>query len=294
MSTTQDCINKIILKKFGCNFNPKKKYIIAIQGATSSGKTTIATQLHDTLSSHGIKSFIIGLDSFYKTFDTSTQDNYDFDNPAAYDWIKLQKVLVSIINDEDTIPMVKRDKYINEKQEIECMDNPHPQVIIIEGIYSFNSINKYIFNIDEYDVRNSSKPLEMEYIKGSNILGNTRILKVFLPMCRNKLKSIRLSRDLKIGRTKNEILERFNMMIWPDTLRWVNSSLESSDIQIIHGNFNYRKISDLLNSLSEYFCGSEYTISKEKKDDDFFKEFMVSCSGECLSNQNSYLILEDK
>lgn len=138
-----------------------------------------------------------------------------------------------------------------------------------------------------------NKSIKNAFIKRTSPL-KANILKVYMPMCKIKLKSIRISRDLKLGRSEHKTKQRFDKMIWPNTIKWVYSSLERSDIQIVHGNFNVRGIFEFSKSLTRFFCGSEILLTKLYEEENFIKEFEVYCSKECLSNNNSSIILEEK
>lgn len=124
MSTSQNKIDNIILNKLGKDFDSTKKYIIAIQGATSSGKTTLASQNYKTLSSCKITTFLFSLDSYYKPFNNSLEEIYDFDNPDAYDWIEINKLINSLLINEKIINIKQKDKYANDKQDLVVIKVP--------------------------------------------------------------------------------------------------------------------------------------------------------------------------
>lgn len=63
------------------------------------------------------------------------------------------------------------------------------------------------------------------------------ILKIYTPRCMNKLESLIIVGNLKIGRTEDKIRERFNKTIRPVAKEWMNSTIESNDLQIVQRNF---------------------------------------------------------
>lgn len=288
-------IDRIIKYKFGDQYNQKDKYLIVIQGATSSGKSTVAKQLYQLLINNNVNTKLIGLDSYYLSPDNPLEedDNYDFDNPASLDWSSIVEVLKALENDDQDLPVYFRRTSRSDINKKEYLPNTYPSVVIVEGIYAFNVINHYKFNLDELDPNNSDKAISREFVESDHNLDGFKVLKIFLPLCKNKLWEIRKSRDMKLKKPFECIKKRFEGMIWPDTLRWVYSTLENNDIQITHGNFNEKKMNYLIRQLVLFF--SEKEISYEKQlEDDLSDEFKVKCSGECNFLRNSHLILDDE
>lgn len=124
-------------------------------------------------------------------------------------------------------------------------------------------------------------------------MGDFKILKIQMTHCASKLLSIRLGRDLLLGKPKQTVIDRFYDKILPDTLRWVYSPIYHGYIKVIHGNFNVKKIRMLTDELSLYFFGRVVNGSLEAKDGDFWAESMVECTGECKKNGTPSIILGD-
>jgi uridine kinase len=291
---SEEQIRKIIREKFGDVYDMKNKYLIVIQGATSSGKSTVAKEINRLLTDKGIPSKLIGLDSYYLSPDNPLEedDNYDFDNPASLDWESIVELLTALKNDEKNLPVYFRRKSKSEINTKEFCVNTFPSVIIVEGIYAFNIINRYIFNLDELDPTDSKKKLSQEFVESDYNFDGYKILKIFLPLCKNKLWAIRKARDLKLKKPYDAIKSRFEKMIWPDTQRWVYSTLEYNDIQVAHGNFNETASHLLVKNILGYFCLENMTYERQLEDD-LSEEFKVECSGECKELKMSHLILKD-
>jgi len=238
-----DGIRKMIQEHFGESYDPNQRYIICIQGATSSGKSTFSKKLHKMFTSNGINSYLLPLDSFYNVPDSPLEekDEYDFDNPVSLNWESIQRVLEAIRDKKEVIPYYIRAKSHSGGGGIENVLNPKPNIVIIEGIYAFNSVNDKIFNLCEYNPYNSKKIIEKEYIDNDFHMGDFKILKIQMTHCASKLLSIRLGRDLVLGKSKQSVIDRFYDKILPDTLKWVYSPVYTRYIRIVHGNFNVKK-----------------------------------------------------
>ncbi|KAM0672313.1 uridine kinase [Ordospora colligata] len=275
-------LRQVIYKYFDGCYDPSRRYIICIQGATSSGKSTFAKSIHRMLGENGINSHILALDAFY--FDSiSFNEEYDFDNPASLNWESVFEVLEAI---RDEKPYIEHSVYYKVKYnptvKYEKRPNPKPRVLIIEGIFAFNTINEKIFNIAEFDPYNSSKDIKEEFVDRKMDMGDFKILKVFMGHCASKILSVRLKRDLAIGRKKEKVLNKFFAMTFPSTLRWIYSSIYSGFIKIVHGNFNAKKSNAVLEELGQYFLKKKVAIP-DAKEVNFFGEGEVECTGECIT-----------
>ncbi|KAF9763717.1 Uridine kinase [Nosema granulosis] len=287
-------IKEIIKSRFGETFDKNQKYLIVIQGATSSGKSTVAKQLNNILVENGVNTKLVGLDSYYLSPDNPLEedDNYDFDNPASLDWSSIIELLDALQRDDEKLPVYFRRTNRSESNKKEYAPNTFPSVVIVEGIYAFNVINQYKFNLSELDPSDSDKPISKEFVPSDYNLGGFKVIKIFLPLCKNKLWEIRRSRDMKLKKPFESVIKRFEAMIWPDTLRWVYSTLENNDIQVTHGNFNEKNMNLLIKNLVLFFSKNVVDFKKQLEDD-MSDEFKVKCSGECNFLRNSNLILKD-
>jgi len=73
-----------------------KPILIGIVGGSCSGKTTFARKLFNHF---GERSLLLSQDSFYKSLDSNVDiNNYDFDDPQAIDFEKMENVIKDIIN----------------------------------------------------------------------------------------------------------------------------------------------------------------------------------------------------
>jgi len=301
-STSEDettGIKNIIHEYFGESYDPNQRYIICIQGATSSGKSIFSKGIHKILTENGISSYLFPLDSYYfKPLNPDLdEEDYDFDNPAALDWINIFEVIKAI---RDKKPYIEHNVYSSEEYTKDAniirIPNIMPNVLIIEGIFGFNAINDKIFNIKEFDPYNSNKIIEKEIIDRDFNIGDFKILKVLMTHCASKLLSIRLKRDEIRGRSKEAIIKRFYDKTLPGTLKWVYSPIYDEYIRIIHGNFNIEKVKLLMDELSLYFLGKKEEIpNDEYMDINMWNEFeIIECTGECEYGGKASIILNDK
>lgn len=255
------------LSILGNSLSRKRLNIIAIQGGSCSGKSTIAEYLHNQLNSFSIPNTLIGLDNYYKTFpgDRKNIGAYDFDNPAAFNWTGLKSTLNAYINRYPIVPHCTYDKDEMISRTV-YKPNVYPKVILIEGIFAFNLINDLVFNIDEFDDFNSNKVINKEYIENEMNLENCSILKIMLYLDKNKMMEVRAKRDLRTGHaTVEESRHRFITKIWPGTERWVYSPVFRPDIVLEGGSFNIEKSTLLTSKILEiYDCFDGKESFKEK------------------------------
>ncbi|ORD92814.1 hypothetical protein ECANGB1_1994, partial [Enterospora canceri] len=81
--------------------NGRAPLFVLVQGCSCAGKTTFTTLLKKSLLGFRIAS--ISLDCYYKeeNFAYCEAGDYDFDNPAAFDWNSLRKTLDGYVNCDD-------------------------------------------------------------------------------------------------------------------------------------------------------------------------------------------------
>lgn len=237
------------------SLSTKKLNIIAIQGGSCSGKSTIAEYFHNQLVAFGIPNKLLGLDNYYKTFpgDRENIKFYDFDNPAAFNWNGLKNTLNGYITGSHFINQCTYDK--NEMvSRVETVPNTHPRVILVEGIFAFNLINDIVFNIDEFDDFNSNKVIHKEYIKNDMKLEDCSILKIMLHLDKKRMMDVRAKRDVETGHASyEESIDRFQTKIWPGTERWVYSPVFNPDIILEGGSFNIKKAGLLASKILEIY-----------------------------------------
>lgn len=256
-------ILKAIQNIFGAEYDASEKYLIAIQGPTCSGKTTFSKAIMKCLKGNNIRCKHIGLDNYYKSTGTQVK-NYNFDNPAALDWGQIKKVLRAIENNDKVIT---NQRYSFKTWESELYEevNIYPQFVILEGIYAFNSINDYVFDINKMDP--FKKQSENIYELVSNDYKPTfKILKLYLPMCKEASLACRTVRDIEERfYTSIQIKQQFEIYTWPSNLRWNANSEENADISISHGTHNLKECKLFLYSLIYFVnCMSNKENFKDK------------------------------
>ncbi|WEL37816.1 uridine kinase [Encephalitozoon hellem] len=288
-------IRSIVYECFDGAYDPRRRYIICIQGPTSTGKTTLARKLYMLLSKGGINTYALELDSYYfrPLNPDLDEEDYDFDNPGALDWENIFGVLKAL---RDKEPFIKRNVYsASSYGEVSVVReaNTMPDVIIIDGVQAFNTVNSKIFNIKEFDPYDTEKTIDNEFVDNSLRMDDFKILKILMTNCASKILSVRLKRDELIGRKRDAIVKRFYSKTLPSTLRWTYSPMYNKFIKIVHGNFNYEKVDLVMNELGLYFFGREIAVD-DSREMDLSNEFNVECTDECKYGGEPYIVLDDK
>ncbi|EJW03074.1 hypothetical protein EDEG_02553 [Edhazardia aedis USNM 41457] len=288
-------LQEIVDHCFGMQFENNKKYVICLQGASSSGKSTLAHNLYHLFQENKINCFLLELDKYYKSLDPQKDNtNYDFDNPASLDWKAINKVVKDLHDDQNTLSVQEYSFITAISSGPVTILNPKPTVIIIEGIYSFNIFNKKVFNLPNFDCRNSIKKIENEFVDNSNKFPNFRILRLKLCICQSKGLKVRISRDVLLrGRVAENSIVQFNKFVWPATKKWVYNKIFETDVAIAHGNFNEKKMKLFVGAVTKFFIGKTVCFSGMGLQGDFKKESRIKCSGECVKNCNSSVLLTD-
>lgn len=266
MTTT---ISTVLTKTLGA-YCKDNLYIICIQGASGSGKTTYSKWLEKTFNKAGIQTYLLHLDDFFNFSNGSKENdyNFDYDNPATIRWDAVDHVIRCLISKNKTIPSYTRSDLLDKHRgEIK---NPGYNVVIIDGLYSFNCFGKERFNISQFDPFDSFKELSQEYVTNDNLLLINKseckqeipvdqykkilILNVRFSICFKRLTNIRVQRDIEERKlTFNDVFPRICNFVWPATVRWVYSDKFKADINIQHGNFNRKAVENLSDDLFRFF-----------------------------------------
>jgi uridine kinase len=284
-------IRSAICRRLGTGFMDGQKYILCIQGISTSGKSTMARIVHDALVASGIRTYLLALDIFYSHADGAIEDlfEYDFDNPSALNWDNVFRVVKAIGSDAPFIPRYARTSRGSEL--VGQVPNFMPDVLIVEGVNAFNVVEERIFNVAELDPIDSGKKVESEYVKNSLDLSPFKVIKIHLALCKSKAASIRVARDGVLRNlSSKDVLRRFNSQVWPAAERWGWSSTDKERIQVVHGMFNARAV-DVMEELVYFFSGRQVGLAGAFDGHDMSEAFAVPCSGECVPSCG--LVLRD-
>ncbi|KAL0490674.1 uridine kinase [Acrasis kona] len=132
------------LQSLKVNFNQKKKepFIIGVAGGSASGKTTVCSEIEQSLSNKRV--CVISQDSFYRSLEEEEKvlaqnQSYDFDHPGrfyhAFDYDVFESTLRKLKEGDDVeIPVYcfKTHSRLTTTEKIAGAD-----VIIVEGILIF-------------------------------------------------------------------------------------------------------------------------------------------------------------
>lgn len=293
-SSDVQAVREIIRKTLGKGFSPSSRYIISIQGISTSGKSTMARFIHEQLAENGVRSYLLPLDSFYIVPDGAIEEcfDYDFDNPASLNWDNIFKVIRAIKYNEAYIPVFKRTG--KSSGEVGMIPNFNPTVVVIEGIYGFNAVSESIFNIAEFDPYNTRKEISGEFIPNPVEFSDFNVIKLHLTLCKAKALSVRIGRDVLVRNIPVDfIVKRFDAHVWPAAERWIWSDKQPEDIQIVHGVFNHRGSALVVRELVGFFIGKDVPVCLTPIMGDMGREALVQCSGECAPNREVSVVVGD-
>lgn len=262
-------ISQILSLALTSQFDPNQKYVIAIQGPTTSGKSTIAKMIYEVLQKDDsglCRPALVSLDNFYKgdpfkNIDSSQISSYNFDCPAALDWKSIADCMQQYISGNNEIKSQKYD-FSTKKVETTTIKNNCANIIIVEGIFAHNAFNENVFNVEKYSCIDITQPSDknLEYVQNryEHMKLPMKVLKIYLNRsCKKEVAEARKKAD-KDRENKSESLstEIFEKLVWPSTLKWVSCNgftSSNSDLTIENGSRNHDYSAEFLFALFEYF-----------------------------------------
>ena len=198
-----------------------KVFIIGICGGTCSGKSTISEKLKDYYKKTGVNK--INTDSYYKdhsdlSFKERSQIN--FDHPNSIDFELLIKHLNNLIKNnsiKEPVYSYKSHKRLKKNKLLKPK-----RIIILEGLHIF--CNAELINLIDFGLF-------------LNLDSVTRLER-------------RIKRDInERGRTKEEVINRFNEMCEPMYQEFIFPSRTKANVII---NSNQKSINGVINLINEF------------------------------------------
>lgn len=198
-----------------------KVFIIGICGGTCSGKSTISEKLKDYYKKTGVNK--INTDSYYKdhsdlSFKERSQIN--FDHPNSIDFELLIKHLNNLIKNnsiKEPVYSYKSHKRLKKNKLLKPK-----RIIILEGLHIF--CNAELINLIDFGLF-------------LNLDSVTRLER-------------RIKRDInERGRTKEEVINRFNEMCEPMYQEFIFPSRTKANVII---NSNQKSINEVINLINEF------------------------------------------
>jgi uridine kinase len=109
----------------------KLAYVVAIDGPSGGGKSTLAENIKKKFVSMGVTVGIINIDRFYAN--SGEQEERNYDEPRAFDSEYMKNILMQAINGQ-TVRLPRYD-YVNHCRDPNITDEFLPvDIIIVEGI----------------------------------------------------------------------------------------------------------------------------------------------------------------
>ena len=179
----------------------KKPKLIGIVGGSCSGKTTFASELKKKFKN---KSIVLSQDNYYRGLNSSEEpSSYNFDHPNALD---LEQMKLDLISLKKGFPVsIPSYDFNTHKRSNKTINITPPDLLIIEGLFLFS--HKEIRNF--FDI------------------------KVFFNVPETDRLKRRLKRDvLERGRSRDEVLWRFNKHCEPAYKKFILPSAKYADINI--------------------------------------------------------------
>ncbi len=216
---------------------PKSKpLLIALQGASHSGKTSFAHYLESSMKKMNINVLRIQSSSYFKDIKnhSKSEKNYDINNPAAINWDLMRKTFDDLKDKNETIQSCIFN-HATCTSEPYLKQNTFPDVVILHGNFALNLFNEEIYNVVEYDcMQPSTQKIDLEYIKNpydySDDFNIFRVIFLIEKMEAFNIRSERIMEryyhDLVDDETrknfKNGLYSHFCEKIWPSVVRWIN------------------------------------------------------------------------
>ena len=202
-------------------FEDNKVIIIGICGGTCSGKSTISQKIKEFYKDKGV--IKINTDSYYKDHSKLSFNKravINFDHPNSIDFTLLIKHLNELIKNKsikEPIYSYKSHKRLKKNKLLKSK-----RIIILEGLHIF--CNDELINLIDFGLF-------------LNLDSQTRLKR-------------RIKRDIKErGRTKEEVINRFNEMCEPMYKKFIYPSRKKANTVI---NSNQKSINEIINLINEF------------------------------------------
>lgn len=259
MKNYSKTISNSIHDFFTGNFNPNSKYIIALQGCSTSGKTTLAHRIKLFFEeAHACKPFVFSTDNFYKSDPEFTLPNsYDYDNPGALDWELMFESLKSFIEGKQECNYSLYDFQKCIRKDI-SIQNSGFNLIIIEGIFAHSLLSEKTFNTELFDPTNTFKAINPSVARTHNkyfefLNQNTKILPIYLDLEDESIISNRIEVDKqRTNRSEEESANYTKKHVIRSTKEWIRTTWMPESIKI-NRELNPEMISMVLYSITKYF-----------------------------------------
>ena len=139
--------------------NPSKRLLIGITGESACGKSTICSQIKDTIKNFGLPVSIISTDNYfndisalikqYGDFDNLRDNGYDIDSPESFQLDLFKKDLEAISQGQD----IKCPKYLTNGTGVSVQNSilvESQKIIVVEGIAAMYKDAKDLFDVKIY------------------------------------------------------------------------------------------------------------------------------------------------
>lgn len=139
--------------------NPQKRLLIGITGESACGKSTICSQIKDTIKNLDLPVSIISADNYfndisslieqYGDFDNLRDNGYDVDSPESFQLDLLKKDLEEISQGKD----IKIPEYLVNGTGLSVPNSVHipsHKIVIVEGMATMYKDVKDIFDVKVY------------------------------------------------------------------------------------------------------------------------------------------------
>ncbi|MBQ7448314.1 MAG: uridine kinase [Paludibacteraceae bacterium] len=209
-------------------------YIIGIAGGTGSGKTTVVKKLREALPKGEVT--VIPLDSYYKdSSNVPVQERQfiNFDHPDAFDWPLLEKHL-KMLKDGEAIEQPTYS-YITCTRQEETVHVEPREVVVVEGIMTL--CDKKLRSQMDLKIFVDADP-------------DDRLIRV-------------IKRDVvERGRTADAVMERYERIVKPMHLQFIEPCKRYADLIIPQGGHNKVAIDILVKFVKQQIREKELNQSK--------------------------------
>jgi uridine kinase len=180
--------------------------LITVDGIDGSGKSTFARRIADTYDAAGIRTLIVRVDDFRRAIDWTKTDGREADvyYDEYYDFDLCQRCVKAFLDGERSIEIPAYDTRAERVDGTRVLDFDGTQIVLIEGVF----------------------PRRIPSAKDA--------LAIYLAVGEDEARRRIIARDLKKGRTKQEIERRIDRRYFPSQRRYhaLFSPAEKADVLV--------------------------------------------------------------
>ena len=125
--------------------NKKNSPIVLLSGPSGSGKTTTSMKIAEAMEKHGVYTYYVGMDDYFKTVDSSTprtpEGDLDLESPLCLDMNLLNRHFEQLARGERIyVPKYEFSRRMRIQEPSKSIKLKKDEMVVFEGIHALNTM----------------------------------------------------------------------------------------------------------------------------------------------------------